>query len=74
MDEQKKINPFTAAQRATGVHVALQVHDVQALRPHWDDQRAGKFLDRFASVIATGMLLAGTDVLRELLEAHEHES
>jgi hypothetical protein len=66
-------DPFAAARRRPGVHVSLQVHDVQALRPHWNDERAGKFLDRFAAVIATGMLLAGTQVLRELLEAHEHE-
>lgn len=64
----KPINPFEAAKRRSGVHVSLDVHDVQAVRPEWEDGRAGAFLERHAAVIAQAMLIAGTQVIRDLLE------
>ena len=71
--KNKPIDPFLAAKRQVGVHVSLGLHDVRAQRPQWNDEKAKMFLDRFASVIAAGMLMAGTQLLRELLEGHDHE-
>jgi len=67
----KPINPFEAAKRRSGVHVALEVHDVQELRPDLSVQQAGVFLDRNAKLIADTMLIAGACALRELLEEYK---
>ncbi len=64
----KPINPFEAAQRSSGVHVSLDVHDVLALKPEWTEQQAKTFMDRHAAVIAHAMLTAGTFVMGEFLE------
>jgi hypothetical protein len=64
----KPINPFDAAKRRSGVLVSLDVHDVQALRPDCGEARARAFLEIHAPVIAHAMLIAGRQVLRELLE------
>jgi hypothetical protein len=66
----KPINPFEAAKRRSGVHVSLDVHDVQAIRPDVGEARARAFLDIHAPVIAQAMLIAGRQVLSELLEGH----
>ena len=62
------INPFLAARRSTGVHASLELHDVLALRPAWNELAASAFMDRHAAVIAHAMLQAGTDVIAQLLE------
>lgn len=66
--QDQPINPFEAAKRRSGVHVSLDVHDVRAVRPEWDEGRARVFLERYAAVIAQAMLIAGSQVIRELLE------
>lgn len=70
MDEQspKPIDPFKAAQRASGVTVCIDVQDVQAVRPDCGTARARAFLEMHKMVIAQAMLTAGREVLLELLE------
>jgi len=68
-DQQNRpTNPFEAAKRRSGVHVTLDIHDVQAERPEWDEARAQVFLERHAAMIAQSMLIAGSQIVRELLE------
>lgn len=86
MPEHKRepIDPFREALRRAralvvrgdgsgSVHAVLKVHDVQALRPHWRDEQAAKFLERHAQELAHAMLLGGTEALVQLLEAHDDE-
>lgn len=70
-EQDKPIDPFQAAKRRSGVHVSIDVHDVQAVRPDCGEVRARAFLEIHAAVIAHAMLIAGRDVLRELLEGDD---
>ena len=82
--QREPIDPFKDALRRASalvvrgegsgsVHVVLKVHDVQARRPHWSDERAIRFLERHAQDLAQAMLLGGTEALSQLLEAYDDE-
>jgi hypothetical protein len=70
MSEKPKnlINPFELAKLASGVHAAIDVHDVQMIRPDISEARARGILLMHRRVIAQAMLVAGTQTLRALLE------
>ena len=73
MSEQPKkpINPFEAARRRSGVHVSINVHDVQAIRSDIGEARAAALLEMHKTMIATAMLMVGREMLRELLEQRD---
>jgi hypothetical protein len=64
----KPINPFEAARRSSGINVKLDVHDVLAVRPDVGEAWARTFLDLHKEAIAHAMLMAGTGMIRDLLE------
>lgn len=64
----KPINPFEAAKQALGVHVKIDVHDVQSLRPDISEAQSRTFLLMHKRTIAVAMLRAGTETIRALLE------
>ena len=67
------IDPFAVAQIEPGIHVAIRIDDVVALRPQTLPYDASRFLDTHATVIAAAMLMAGLAMTKHLLEVH-HES
>lgn len=66
-------NPFLTARKDCAIHAAIELRDVQAIRPQWDEQQARTFLERNSAIIGNTMLMAGVEVLRQLVEAHEHD-
>ncbi len=66
------IDPFACAQRATGVHVSLDLDDVLALAPHWSNEQADRFLLAHEEQIAAAMLATGVQAIAILLKEDVH--
>jgi hypothetical protein len=66
--QDKPINPFEAARQSSGIQVKIDVHDVLAIHPDCDEAWARTFLAIYSEPLARVMLLAGTAMIRDLLE------
>ena len=74
MDEQKPpLSALALAVRSANVCVELRVEDVLAARPEWTELKARQFLSRHSSLLAAGMLAAGTTLVEQLIAHAERQ-